>query len=457
MDGGVLFDGLALFVRELTLFAAIGFLVLGTSDLLVDLIWIGLKLKRLILRVRPASLDNLPAPGRPGRLAIFVPAWHEEAVIGRMLSRALEVWDGADFRIFVGCYPNDPATVAAVQAIGDPRIRLVIGDRPGPTTKADNLNALWRALRREEADGPAFKAIVLHDAEDVVHSAELALFDRLIERFDLVQLPVLPLVDPSSRLTAGSYLDEFAESHGKEMVVREALGAGLPSAGVGCAVSREALGLLAGEGDAPFDAASVTEDYEMGLKLHALGRRAAFVRLPAGERGGVVATREHFPATLDAAVQQKSRWIMGIALAGWDRLGWSGGLAERWMRLRDRQSLLAALLLVIAYVMIIAAPLLAFAAQLAGHDIILVTPLLATLIMIGTCLLVWRLIMRFSFVAASYGFVEGLRSVPRVVVSNAIAIVAARHALARYARARRTGVAEWGKTAHVFPDSVPAE
>ena len=77
--------------------------------------------------------------------------------------------------------------------------------------------------------------------------------------------------------------------------------------------------------------------------------RAAFVRLPAGPGRPVVATREYFPATLDAAVAQKARWMTGIALAGWDRLGWSGGLAERWMRLRDRQSLLAALVLGAAY------------------------------------------------------------------------------------------------------------
>ena len=64
-----------------------------------------------------------------------------------------------------------------------------------------------------------------------------------------------------------------------------------------------------------------------------------------GRAGRSIATRAYFPATLDAAVAQKARWMTGIALAGWDRLGWSGGLAERWMRLRDRQSVLAALVL----------------------------------------------------------------------------------------------------------------
>lgn len=63
----------------------------------------------------------------------------------------------------------------------------------------------------EAAEGATFKAVVLHDAEDVVHSAELRLFDRLIERFDLVQLPVMPLIAPGRRGVSATYLDEFAE------------------------------------------------------------------------------------------------------------------------------------------------------------------------------------------------------------------------------------------------------
>src|SRR3546814_14069729 len=65
--------------------------------------------------------------------------------------------------------------------------------------------------------------------------------------------------------------------------------------------------------------------------------------------GSVFATREHFPATLDAAVRQKAGWLTGIALHGWDRRGWRGGIAERWMRLRDRKSIIAAIATLLAY------------------------------------------------------------------------------------------------------------
>ena len=39
---------------------------------------------------------------------------------GPMLRHALAAWGDADVSIFVGCYPNDPATHAAVAAIGSP-------------------------------------------------------------------------------------------------------------------------------------------------------------------------------------------------------------------------------------------------------------------------------------------------------------------------------------------------
>ncbi len=37
--------------------------------------------------------------------------------------------------------------------------------------------------------------------------------------------------------------------------------------------------------------------------------------------------------------------------------------------------------------------------------------------------------MRFGFTSAAYGLREGLRSIPRIVIANLIAILAARRAL----------------------------
>jgi adsorption protein B len=435
--------------RELALFAAAGFLIGGFDESLVDLAWAARTLRRLfVFRRRPrATVVSLSAPIASGRFAVFVPAWDEGAVIGQMLRHMLTSF--GDCAVYVAAYPNDPATQASLAAIDDPRLRVVINERPGPTTKADALNTLWRAMVTDEAhSGAYFRGVVLHDAEDVVHPDELRVFASLIDRFALIQLPVLPLVDPNSRWIAGTYLDEFAEHHGKTLLAREETGAGVPSAGVGCVFERRALGRIARDRAGPFDAASLTEDYELGLRLRAAGGRVAFVRI-AGLDGRLVATQEHFPATFDAAVKQRARWIAGIALHGWDRLQWHGGVAERWMRARDRRSLIAAFVLLAGYLALVLWTGLTLAT---GRIATLALPDWLTTTV--TLLMLWRIGVRAGFVTASYGWRQGLMSIPRVLVANAITIGASWRSVVIYLRARRGGDVVWDKTAHVFPESV---
>jgi adsorption protein B len=125
---GTLFEAVELVMRECALFAACGFLILGLSDLAVDLIWIvEAASNRARSRGSRLTAATLPAPARPGRLAVFIPAWEESDVIGQMLRHALGKFDHTDYRLYVGCYPNDPATIAAVKAVADARVRLVIG------------------------------------------------------------------------------------------------------------------------------------------------------------------------------------------------------------------------------------------------------------------------------------------------------------------------------------------
>lgn len=451
-------------LHEVALFAAFGIAIGGADDLAMDLLWLvraAFRRWTVYRRHAPASAATLPPPERPGRIAIFIGAWDEGAVIGAMLRHALDHVDHDDYRLFVGVYPNDPATRNAVAAVrrhhpAGHRVRMVDGALPGPTTKAECLNRLWAALLAEEAaERVRFKAIVLHDAEDVIHAQELRVFDRLIERFDLVQLPVMPLVVPGSPFVSGHYADEFAESHSKQLVIREALGAAVPSAGVGCAIGRDILARIAdARGGPPFDADSLTEDYEIGLRIKELGGNGVFVRLAERDGRGLVAVRAYFPATIDAAVRQKTRWLVGIALAGWDRLGWRGGLAERWMRLRDRRAPLAALVTAAAYLALV---LWAISAAWHGWRGTAPPPFGATftlLCAINLGLLGWRLAMRWWMVRRVYGAREALRTPLRMVVGNIIAILAARRALFAYLRLRPGAPVRWDKTSHRFPDAA---
>ena len=443
---------------ELALFAGFGFLLFALNDLLVDLIYFGRALWRgIAIRPRYPRLfaEQIEVAAKPGTLAVFIPAWDESAIIAPMLRATLERFDHPDYRLFVGYYRNDPATAAAISTVDDPRIEAVEVPADGPTTKADCLNHLYDALLAWETarDAPV-KAVVLHDAEDVVHPLELRIFDRLVDRAAIVQLPVLPLPDPASPWIAGHYCDEFAEAHIKELVVREAVGAAIPLAGVGCAVERKAMARLAAMEDGrPFSSGSMTEDYEMGLRIGALGLDTFFVRIPAriGERG-VVATRGHFPATLGEAVRQKARWLGGIALTGWDRLGWSGSLGERWMRLRDRRGPLAAILLVAAYAAALLWAQLWLAEALGAPVQARMGPVLVTLLTINAWLLAWRILMRACFTASAYGIGQGLLSIPRLVVGNVVAILAALRALSLHISG---GARRWDKTRHIFPQSLP--
>jgi len=444
--------------REMTLFAALWFVVGGIDDLLVDLIYAS---RRLRARKAPSLALGETVPA--GRIAVFVPAWDEAAVIGAMLRSALERFEHPDYRIYVGAYPNDPATIAAAAevALTDARVRLVIGPRPGGTTKADCLNTLWRALLRDEAaEGFTASAVALHDAEDLVHPLELRVYAQELLTHPAVQLPVLPLAHAHSRFFAGHYLDEFAESHGRSLVVRQAIGAGLPFAGVGCAIRRDVLGRLADARDgAPFDATSLTEDYELGFAIAALGAPARLVRIAEAPGGPLVAVRAYFPDTIEAAVRQKARWMTGIALAGWDRTGWGGWrqIGDNWMRMRDRRATLEIPVLALAYLSIVIWGISFGAHLLAGSAAPDQSPLMQALLLANLALLTWRLAVRAAFVTRAYGWCEGLWSIPRILSSNAVALLAARRALGLYVRMLAGAPPRWDKTAHRFPDLKPAE
>lgn len=453
---------LGIFARiehEILLFALAGLLIGGLDDFVMDMVFLWRRAKREIFiysRHRRMTAATLPRSDHPGRIAVLVPAWREANVIGAMLRGCLDRWRSEDFLLLVGTYPNDPDTIRAVTDVAceDTRIRLVILPHDGGTTKADCLNHVWAAmLREEQALGARFKAAVLHDAEDVVHADEIRLFDRMIDRFDMVQIPVRPLLSRRSRWIAGHYADEFAEAHGKHLILREAIGAAVPSAGVGCCFAREMLGMIARErGGHPFDPDSLTEDYEIGLRIAEKGGRTAFVTMPDAE-GNLICTQEHFPETLEEAIRQKARWFVGIALAGWDRMGWHGSLRERWMRLHDRRAALSALVLFAAYCAALGhgALMLAALAGLAPPPSL--SPPTEIALLVTTFLMLWRLAARFFWSTHAYGWRQGLLAIPRTFLANIIAMLAARRAIGLYLRQLKSGKVVWEKTHHQFPPS----
>ncbi|MDE2596485.1 MAG: glycosyl transferase family protein [Sphingomonadales bacterium] len=453
------FYWLQLVEHELLIFALFWFILGMIDEMAIDIAWLWLRLGgRGGARAAPDNPQQTPLAGM---IAIFIPAWQEAGVIGATVAHMLSAWPQRQVRIYVGCYANDAQTItAAMTGTGsDPRVRLVIHDRAGPTTKADCLNRLYHALQTDEARlGHGFRAVVLHDAEDMVHPAALVAIDRAMDRHSFVQLPVRPEPQPGSRWIAGHYADEFTEAHAKTMVVRGAMGAAIPAAGVGCGFARDMLANLArlrvAEGEAgPFAAECLTEDYELGLLVTRHGGQGRFLRLRDAQ-GALVATRSYFPGRLTDAVRQKTRWVHGIAFQEWERLGWSGRWVDLWIALRDRRGPLTALVLAAAYALVLVEGVLALA-QWAGWFVPLpVTPLFHVALAVSFAGLLWRAAWRFAFTTREYGVIDGLRAVLRIPIGNIVAIMAGRRAFLAYFRSLRGEAIIWDKTMH---DLHPAQ
>lgn len=451
--------------RSLFIFLIIFFIVSGLDDLFQDIVYYLRWIFRALFRrklVNPVTREQLNAVPEKA-VAIMVPAWDESAVIGPMLLNTCSTLDYKNFVVFVGTYPNDEATRVEVEKIRDiyPNIEVAITPSDGPTNKADCLNWVYQGLLIYEMEhGVHFEIFVMHDSEDVIHPLSIKYYNYLIPRLDFIQLPVYPLEAKWTDLVIGVYMDEFAESHSKDLRIREALARSIPSAGVGTAMSRATIEFLASHHDNQiFDITSVTEDYLMGLKLEDFDGRKIFlqqdIERSGDERKEPIATRALFPTTFAAAVRQKSRWILGIALQGWS-VGWGRSLGSGYYLFRDRKGVLTNILVVVGYVVFFWWAISGFLNnQFAGVDI---PPLVETdeiwwnFSGLVLALFVWRIINRVGFTWRVYGLKFAVLAIPRLIYANVLNFCATLAAISEFASAKREGrVPEWKKTEHSFP------
>jgi bacteriophage N4 adsorption protein B len=120
--------------------------------------------------------------------------------------------------------------------------------------------------------------------------------------------------------------------------------------------------------------------------------------------------------------------------------------------MRDRRGPLAALLLLAAYAAALLWSQLWLAEALGAPIEARLSPTLITLLTINAWLLGWRVLMRAAFTTVAYGWFEGLLSIPRLVVGNVIAMLAAFRAVSLHLGG---GAKRWDKTRHIFPAELP--
>ena len=312
----------------------------GLDDLALNVLWLWTSLF--------SAKPRLPEPDAPERpLAIFVPLWREHRVIRHMVEHNITSQKFRSFHFFIGAYPNDASTLAALAGLEEQfaQVHIALCPHNGPTSKADCLNWIYqRMLLYEEEHGIRFETVVTHDAEDLIHPDALRLIDHFTRTNGMVQIPVLALNTPWHELTHGAYCDEFAQFQFRDMPVRNRVGGFVPSNGVGTGFSRQAIeAIAAAHSNRIFEPGCLTEDYENGFRVHRLGFKQYFIPLTRLD-GSYAATREYFPRRYRAAVRQRTRWTTGIVLQSWEYHGLRETFAQLWWFWRDRKTLLNNLL-----------------------------------------------------------------------------------------------------------------
>ncbi|MCP2004722.1 cyclic di-3',5'-guanylate-activated glycosyltransferase NfrB [Buttiauxella ferragutiae] len=463
-------------LKVIAITLAILMLISGIDDLFIDVVYWVRRVWRSATVYRNNDYLDYKALYEPQEkaLAIMVPAWNETGVIGNMARLAASSLDYENYHIFVGTYPNDPDTQRDVDDVCArfPNVHKVVCARPGPTSKADCLNNILDAILQFERSARFnFSGFILHDAEDVISPLELRLFNYLVDRKDLIQIPVYPFERKWTHFTSLSYLDEFSELHGKDVPVREALAGQVPSAGVGTCFSRRAVLALLADGDGiAFDVQSLTEDYDIGFRLRQKGMEEIFCRFPVVDENdssakpflqrsrtaNVICVREYFPDTFATAVRQKSRWIIGIVFQGFKTHRWSPSPILNYFLWRDRKGAIANFLSFAAMlVMMQLVAIMIYQRSVDGAwqflSIFVGGPWLTTLLWINFGLMSNRILQRMIFVTGYYGVGQGLLVIPRLFWGNLINFVANWRAIKQVIQHGDPRRVAWDKTTHDFP------
>ncbi len=458
--------------------ATIVFAVSAVDDLLIDLyFYLRLAWRKLRFwrrRYKPLAVDDLlKTPEKP--FALMLPAWQESDVLFNAVSNLINTIDYRRYEVFIGVYPNDPDTQREARRLTETfaNVHMVVTRTPGPTCKADCLNQIIEDIFRFEYEREMeFAGVIMQDAEDVIHPLSFRLFNHLIPRFDLVQIPVLSLPRKWHEITGGHYMDEFAEFHSKEILVREWFANVVPGAGVGTAYSRRAINFAGASGEY-FSTHSLTEDYEFSFRMRDAGLKQIFARVPIErlvsetDRHGreikrrhrdYIATREYFPNRFWPSVRQKTRWTIGISFQGWKSFGWRGDWRTKYLFWRDRKMIFFshAIALGLASIIVFAGYNLHLRLDPFGYQL---APLIAEdsplwwVVYFNLAVLAHRILQRHLWTWVYYGWRALPMVVPRYIWGAVINYLAITRATRIYLRHLLTGEPiGWDKTAHDFPE-----
>lgn len=388
-------------------------------------------------------------------IAVFVANWHEADVLEPMISGNIANLPLTGYRFVLGVYPNDYETLAAakrLEANYPSKVSVIVNRLTGPTSKGQMLNEMFSQTFDKGKCPP--ELVVIHDSEDLISAKSFDVFRAMAAESALIQIPVFSLDSRQRSLVGASYMEEFAERHTGEMILRSQLGAFVPSAGVGTGLRRDLIEHMLDVRGLVMQSGCVTEDYILGAEAHAAGFKTTFAafRDPSLPDHPIIATLEYFPKDFSASVKQKSRWVYGIAFESAARLGWNMSGWDLFFSYRDRKGSVANFLPFLSFMILCWGLYLQPDFSKLGP---FVSGLLVSVLALNTANVLIRYASRASAMHRVYRYYDLIGIVLRWPVSlvvNAAATV----------RAWRTYIVEsgfasrsvsWAKTAHELPVS----
>ncbi len=225
---------------------------------------------------------------------ILVALYREEAVVEQLI-HALERldWPKSRLDIKLVCEADDVATIEAIQRINPgPHIEIV---RVPPSMPRTKPKALTYAL-----SGARGTFVAVYDAEDRPHPLQLreayAAFRDQPDEVACVQAPLI-ISNASSSWLSACFALEYSGLFRCMLPVLAACKLPLPLGGTSNHFRTAVLRRVGG-----WDPYNVTEDADMGLRLHRLGYRCGVIRRQ---------TLEDAPTSLSVWLNQRARWYKG--------------------------------------------------------------------------------------------------------------------------------------------------